>query len=95
MNNAPKAGLASMETLDDSTKDPWGPEQNGSPDPKAPKDEEAGLKDEKAAEDEEKEKLVPIWQACWESVVNYQWSIGTLSQSNRHDTNFLIKRQLF
>lgn len=90
MHSGPKAGLASMETLDDSTKDPWGPEQNGgSPDPKAPKDEETGTKDEKAAiEEEEKEKLVPIWQACWHNIVNYQWSIGTLSKLNRHDTNF-------
>lgn len=78
MNSGPKAGLASMETLDDSTKDPWGTE-NGSPDPKVPKDEENGLKgEEKApAEEEEKEKTIPIWQACWQNIVNYQWSIGT------------------
>lgn len=77
VNSEPKAGLASMETLDDSTKDPWGTE-NGSPDLKAPKDDESGLKEgEKGAEDEEgKEKRIPIWQACWQSIINYQWSIG-------------------
>lgn len=77
MNSGPKAGLASMETLDDSTKDPWGTE-NGSPDLKVPKDEENGVKNgEKAVEDEgEKEKPMPLWQACWQNVTNYQWSIG-------------------
>lgn len=77
MNNEPKAGLASMETLDDSTKDPWGPE-NGSPDAKVPNDEEAGLKEiDKAAEaEEDREKTIPIWQACWQNIINYQWSIG-------------------
>lgn len=86
--NQPKAGLASMETLDDSTKDPWGPE-NGSPEPKVPKDEEAGLKeDEKAPEGEDdlKEKPIPVWQACWQNILNYQWSIGKFAAIVSNDS---------
>jgi hypothetical protein len=74
-NNVPKAGLASMETLDDSTKDPWTVE-NGSESPKLPKEEEVTAAEAKAAEAEaEKEKPIPIWQ----QIQNYNCSIGIIT----------------
>lgn len=68
MGNGPrgKAGLASMETLDDSTKDPWN-QENGSDAVDAEKPVE---KPEKGAVDEEKkESLIATIQS-------YSCSIG-------------------
>lgn len=58
-----KAGLASMETLDDSTKDPWN--QESAPDA-VPKESE------KAADEPEPEKK----QSLITSIQNYNCSIG-------------------
>lgn len=78
------AGLASMETLDDSTKDPWTETEaengNGTVEAvKKPNDDDDHKKeadqtdaDKKAADDEEKEKPIPIWQQIRE----YNCSIG-------------------
>jgi hypothetical protein len=68
MGNGPrgKAGLASMETLDDSTKDPWN-QENGSDAVDADKPVE---KPEKGAEDEEKKESLIA------GILNYRCSIG-------------------
>lgn len=58
-----KAGLASMETLDDSTKDPWN--QESVPDG-------AAKESEKAADEPEPEKK----QSLIASIQNYNCSIG-------------------
>lgn len=68
MGNGPrgKAGLASMETLDDSTKDPWN-QENGADAVDAEKPSEAP---EKGVEDsEKKESLIA-------TIRNYNCSIG-------------------
>lgn len=69
LGNGPggKAGLASMETLDDSTKDPWN--QENSPDVV---DAEKPKEVEKAAEETEGEKK----QSLIASIQNYNCSIG-------------------
>lgn len=65
--NQGKAGLASMETLDDSTKDPWNIENGETKEEEAKHDEE-----KKALESEEQEKPIPIWQ----QIRSYNCSIG-------------------
>ena len=65
-----KAGLASMETLDDSTKDPWN-QENGSEVVDAEKPAEIL---EKGAEDMEKKKSLMA------SIRNYNCSIGKIYQ---------------
>ena len=67
LGNEPKAGLASMETLDDSTKDPWTEngdtvdttetKTNGNSDPQ---------------NEQPAEKPINIW----ESIQSYECSIG-------------------
>jgi hypothetical protein len=65
MGNGPrgKAGLASMETLDDSTKDPWG---NGTDEKTTVDAPEKGVED-----NDKKESLIA-------SIRNYNCSIGEL-----------------
>lgn len=72
MGNGPrgKAGLASMETLDDSTKDPWN-QENDAVDAEKPAD-----KPEKGAEDEEKKESLIA------SIQNYNCSIGKFENFN-------------
>lgn len=64
-----KAGLASMETLDDSTKDPWN-QENGDATDANEKTEEP----KKAPEEEEEKKFAAIIS----SIQNYNCSIGDL-----------------
>lgn len=66
MGNGPrgKAGLASMETLDDSTKDPWNQENDGVDAENPVEKPEKGVVDE-----EKKESLIA-------SIQKYKCSIG-------------------
>lgn len=63
-----KAGLASMETLDDSTKDPWNIENGETKDEQEAKNDE----EKKALDSEDQEKPLSIWQ----QIRNYNCSIG-------------------
>lgn len=70
LGNGPggKAGLASMETLDDSTKDPWNQENGGDAvDAEKPKEGE-----KETAEEQPKEKK----QSLIASIQSYNCSIG-------------------
>ncbi|CRL04436.1 CLUMA_CG017521, isoform A [Clunio marinus] len=72
LGNGPagKAGLASMETLDDSTKDPWN-QENG---PDAVDADKAKENDDKVAEGSE-EKKIPVIS----SIRNYKCSIDDIA----------------
>lgn len=67
---AAKAGLASMETLDDSTKDPWNQEEQDAVD--AAKLAETVPDEKKPIKEEEGEKNLSVYQ----QIRNYNCSIG-------------------
>jgi Carboxylesterase family len=74
LGSGPRAGLASMETLDDSTKDPWNPEN--SPDVvDAEKDGKSGAVEKELCEQDGKEKKLPFLAG----IRNYNCSIGEVT----------------
>lgn len=79
MGNGPrgKAGLASMETLDDSTKDPWN-QENGTDGIDGEKPEEAQKVEAATVVPEEEKKPTLI-----ESIRGYDCSIGKLHALNQ------------
>ncbi|XP_070493345.1 neurotactin [Chironomus tepperi] len=69
LGNEPKAGLASMETLDDSTKDPW--TENGDTVDTTNKEKEAN----ESQNEQPAEKPINIWQ----SIQSYECSIDDVA----------------
>lgn len=80
LGNEPKAGLASMETLDDSTKDPWSTENgNGNGVTETKSESENGPKGD--AEKKEKDALdgaVPKTD-YWGMIQNYECSVDDVA----------------
>jgi hypothetical protein len=84
LGSGPRAGLASMETLDDSTKDPWNPEN--SPDVVDADKGEDSKAAGKEAEEQEREKKLPFLAG----IQNYNCSIGEVTSMIINRISLLI-----